>query len=714
MIRASFSSAFLVASLAGSALSGQALAQSFNIDFNVASGSGAGAPTSTFGAASGQTGTWNAVTPVSTVGGATQALTNTAGLGTGALMTHTATSGSATGAHGTSDFSRLMADYAEVFGNNGQAWAEFTNLQTGVYRVWVYASLPPADATYLDSFNFVTPHTNNLSVSVNNVVQGFQTTQGVAAGAFQRGLTHGVFNVAITSAAQAMRVLVLPDSTYFAARSALNGIQLERWTSPRIYVDWSATGAATGRDWTNAMTSLQEALDLATKSNGVVQEIWVADGTYKPGNSRSQSFVIPSGVKLYGSFSGGESSINERDFSNGPRTTLSGALGNPADDSDDSYHVVEASNTNSSTRLDGFIIYEGDATGTGDDARGAGLFGINADLTVANCSFNYNKASEGGAVYLGAGSSARFVKTRFLRNVATQFGGGVRNVSELSIGFANCTFQENEAEFNGGAINSTGSFLIVHNSVFKGNTASQFGGAVYVFGSGADSIFRNCSFSFNRGVGGTYGGIGLGSAASATVHNSVFWTNLDANTGTSTLQEQIGGPTGTTVSVSDSILEGATILFGTRNLGVNPGFVDQFGPNNIAGDFDDDLRPAPGSPMIDSGNNASMPTDQYDVDFDGNTGELLPLDLLDQDRRRDDPLKADTGLGTAPIVDRGAYEFQPQCRADFNNDGQVDFFDYLDFAQAYSTEDPTADFNTDGQVDFFDYLDFAQAYDAGC
>jgi hypothetical protein len=56
----------------------------------------------------------------------------------------------------------------------------------------------------------------------------------------------------------------------------------------------------------------------------------------------------------------------------------------------------------------------------------------------------------------------------------------------------------------------------------------------------------------------------------------------------------------------------------------------------------------------------------------------------------------------------------PPCEADFNGDTQVDFFDYLDFAQAFSNEEPSADFNHDGQVDFFDYLDFALAFDAGC
>lgn len=54
------------------------------------------------------------------------------------------------------------------------------------------------------------------------------------------------------------------------------------------------------------------------------------------------------------------------------------------------------------------------------------------------------------------------------------------------------------------------------------------------------------------------------------------------------------------------------------------------------------------------------------------------------------------------------------CPADFNRDGQVDFFDYLDFIIAFSREQPEADFNRDGQIDFFDYLDFINRFSAGC
>ncbi len=54
------------------------------------------------------------------------------------------------------------------------------------------------------------------------------------------------------------------------------------------------------------------------------------------------------------------------------------------------------------------------------------------------------------------------------------------------------------------------------------------------------------------------------------------------------------------------------------------------------------------------------------------------------------------------------------CPADFNVDGIVDFFDYLDFISAFAANQPIADFNGDSVLDFFDYLDFVDAFAAGC
>jgi hypothetical protein len=54
------------------------------------------------------------------------------------------------------------------------------------------------------------------------------------------------------------------------------------------------------------------------------------------------------------------------------------------------------------------------------------------------------------------------------------------------------------------------------------------------------------------------------------------------------------------------------------------------------------------------------------------------------------------------------------CDIDFNNDGELNFFDVSAFLQAYMNFDPVADFTGDGQFNFFDVSAFLIAYQEGC
>lgn len=64
-----------------------------------------------------------------------------------------------------------------------------------------------------------------------------------------------------------------------------------------------------------------------------------------------------------------------------------------------------------------------------------------------------------------------------------------------------------------------------------------------------------------------------------------------------------------------------------------------------------------------------------------------------------------------------AYVFsvnEPDCPADLNEDGQLDFFDVSVFLTAFQSQTPAGDFNNDGLYDFFDVSSFLVAFNGGC
>lgn len=59
-------------------------------------------------------------------------------------------------------------------------------------------------------------------------------------------------------------------------------------------------------------------------------------------------------------------------------------------------------------------------------------------------------------------------------------------------------------------------------------------------------------------------------------------------------------------------------------------------------------------------------------------------------------------------------ECSEPCSADFNDDGELNFFDVSAFLAAYLGSNTAADLNDDGQFNFFDVSAFLVAYNAGC
>ncbi len=177
-----------------------------------------------------------------------------------------------------------------------------------------------------------------------------------------------------------------------------------------IFVDDDADGANDGSSWADAFTGLQDALAMAKYGD----EIWVADGIYKPdcssvdpnsSGNRQTTFQLINGVAIYGGYAGfGAPDPNERNAAL-YETILSGDLNGDdgpdfANNGDNSYHVVAGSGTDAMATLDGFTVTGGNANGPGAFDTGAGLYIATGSPTIRNCLLTGNSCSNrAGGIY---------------------------------------------------------------------------------------------------------------------------------------------------------------------------------------------------------------------------------------------------------------------------------------------------------------------------
>ena len=128
-------------------------------------------------------------------------------------------------------------------------------------------------------------------------------------------------------------------------------------------------------------------------------------------------------------------------------------------------------------------------------------------------------------------------------------------------------------------------------------------------------------------------------------------------------------------------------------------FYDQFGNNLIGGVAQSDSVPTPGT---------------QDYNFYMTGVATAPTDTV---KARLVIIQIQHGyVGGSTWWDD--MSFYTLCRADFNNDGFLDFFDFNDFVTCFEGGDcppgQSADYNGDGFPDFFDFNDFIDDFEAGC
>jgi alpha-tubulin suppressor-like RCC1 family protein len=461
-------------------------------------------------------------------------------------------------------------------------------------------------------------------------------------------------------------------------------------------------GYNNGKSWGTAFTDLQNALQTVAQT-GLVDgnEIWVAavDGNpYKPltPSNRTATFTLVSGTGLYGGFKNGvEVCRIQRDWV-ANETVLSGEIGGTGI-GDNCYHVVtDAYNT----VLDGFTITAGNANvyylyGYGYDyGYGGGIFitysptianckvkenyarcgggmsnrtahGDPPSPTLINCTFEKNKAiysnynsGSGGGIY-NRRAHPKLINCVFQLNTADKYGGGIYNgLGIYSLPsyptLVGCTFSGNQASYSGGGIyNYVNCCPTLINCVFSNNSAlNNNGGGIYNYQSGSQTL-TNCTFYGNSASIGLGGGVYSYSSDLAiindlTIINCILWGNTASNGSQIALYLS-------TLDVAYSDVEygqngiykdvPSSINWGLGNITSPPLFVktsDPDGDDNKFGTGDDGLRLGFGSLCIDAGDTDVIST---------------KTDVSRRARRMNDQRTFDTGNGTPPIVDMGAYEY---------------------------------------------------------
>ncbi len=279
---------------------------------------------------------------------------------------------------------------------------------------------------------------------------------------------------------------------------------------------------------------------------------------------------------------------------------------------------------------------------------GGGIVHDTESLELRNSTLTGNVAYEGAGLYIGSSNATTtVVGTTFRDNHARRSdfpssGGGI----QLEAG----TLKVIQSDFLGNSADNGGGFyngyrhgfadVFITQSRFVGNTATADGGGLYL-GYYTDADIRDSTIAGNVAASG--GGFDL--AGDLTIYNSIVAKNTAADAyddvasfywrtswnnlfgvgydDTGTLHGQNGHIVGTpTVPVDPQFRRNPDD--GRDGWGDDPA---TSGVDESANDDYGDLALMLTSPAIDAGDQTRLPTDEFDLDADGNTAERLPIDF---------------------------------------------------------------------------------------
>lgn len=279
------------------------------------------------------------------------------------------------------------------------------------------------------------------------------------------------------------------------------------------YVDAASTVPdPSGDSWANAFADLHAAFNNASDGD----QIWVARGEYETGGIQ---LAFIHGVKIYGSFTGTETTLSER--------PLPIAHGNPATATVLTSSVGPAI-MNFNNGLTHSDIFDGFTISNVIGSDGGAMRNVGVSLTISNCAFLDNSASNGGAIYNYA-ASLMITNTLFKSNGASfGNGGAIANTNGSNTVLINCLVTNNYGQF-AGAIFNEGSLLTLLNTTVAGNSQSN-GGTINGY-NGPVTVRNSIIYGNSSGITSQESAISVtyslveGMNASDTDHNLSGTTN---------------------------------------------------------------------------------------------------------------------------------------------------------------------------------------------
>jgi hypothetical protein len=282
---------------------------------------------------------------------------------------------------------------------------------------------------------------------------------------------------------------------------------------------------------------------------------------------------------------------------------------------------------------------------------GGGMYNISdSNPTLTDVVVSGNRAEfDGGGIFNGTDCNPTLTRVQIYRNYIVGYGGGLYNDEDSDPTLTDVIIAGNFTEWRGGGIyNRSSSNPTLINVLIYGNRALNVGGGI--------CNCNNCIMSLtNVTIAGNWADIDGGGiynfSDDPVIQNSIIWNNKD-RTGTGTKTSSIYNAYDTLPIIRFSDVHGCSGsgswktdcgTDGGGNIDANPLFAFPVNPSSAPitlGDYHLQLY----SPAIDSGNNSLVPAG-ITTDLDGFM------------RFFDIPSIPDTGSGSPPIVDMGAYEF---------------------------------------------------------